>query len=158
MSWIIRDLWSSLEARRDDYAVLLDKDKIRAFGIISQIANEVGQRYKVLLQLNFPPGQSSLRLEGLGHRDLSLLVHRGREKFAPVSEAEIKIVFERLRPTTFERLKQAQEGFKVQLSNGRIDCLPGGVHIWCEITPKVLEVLDWLFANAYGLRPAQTIS
>ncbi len=153
MSWIVRDLWSSLESRQDEYAALLDNNKIRAFGIINRIAAEVGQRYGVLLQLNFPPGHDSPRVLGLGHRDLSMLVYRDREKFSPVSEAEVKRIFEPLNLLAFEPLKLDQEGFKVRLSNGRIDCLPGGVHIWCEITPEVLRALDWLFANAYGLKP-----
>jgi len=153
LSWIVRDLWSSLESRQDEYAALLDNNKIRAFGIINRIAAEVGQRYGVLLQLNFPPGHDSPRVLGLGHRDLSMLVYRDREKFSPVSEAEVKRIFEPLNLLAFEPLKLDQEGFKVRLSNGRIDCLPGGVHIWCEITPEVLRALDWLFANAYGLKP-----
>ena len=104
-------------------------------------------------QLNFPPGHDSPHVLGLGHRDLSMLVYRDREKFSPVSEAEVKRIFEPLNLLAFEPLKLDQEGFKVRLSNGRIDCLPGGVHIWCEITPEVLRALDWLFANAYGLKP-----
>ena len=154
MSWIVRDLWSSLGTRQDEYAALLDNDKIRAFGIINRIAAEVGQRYGVLLQLNFPPGHDSPHVLGLGHRDLSMLVYRDREKFIPVSEAEVKRAFEPLKPLAFEPLKVNQEGFKMRLSNGRIDCLPGGVHLWCEITPDVLRALDRLFANAYGLKPA----
>jgi hypothetical protein len=82
-----------------------------------------------------------------------MLVHRGKEKFDPVSEAEVKKVFDQLNPLGFEPLKRNDEGFKAQLSDGRIDCLPGGVHLWCEITPQVLKVLDWLCTNAYGLKP-----
>jgi len=132
---------------------LLDNDKLRAFGIINRIAYEVGQRFGIVLQLNFPPGRLGPGVLDLGHRDLSILVHRGQEKFDSVSEDEVKRVFERLTPLGFEPLKPNQDGFKVQFSDGRIDCLPGGVHLWCEITPEVLRVLDWLFTNAYGLKP-----
>jgi hypothetical protein len=95
-------------------------------------------------------------VQDLGHRDLSILVHRGQEKFDPVSEEDVKRVFEQLNPLSFEPLKRNQEGFKAQFSDGRIDCLPGGVHLWCEITPKVLHFLDWLFANAYDLKPPES--
>lgn len=132
---------------------MLDNDKLRAFGIINRIAYEVGQRFGIVLQLNFPPGRLGPGVLDLGHRDLSILVHRGQEKFDSVSEDEVKRVFERLTPLGFEPLKPNQDGFKVQFSDGRIDCLPGGVHLWCEITPEVLRVLDWLFTNAYGLKP-----
>jgi hypothetical protein len=131
---------------------LLENDKLRAFGIINRIASEVGQHYRIVLQLNFPPGHLGPRIQDLGHRDLSILVHRGQEKFDPVSEEEVKKTFVQLNPLSFEPLKRNQEGFKAQFSNGRIDCLPGGIHLWCEITPEVLQVLDWLFTNAYDLK------
>lgn len=83
-----------------------------------------------------------------------MLVYRDRKRFDPVSEADVKRAFERLNPLGFEPIRQGQEGFKARLSNGRIDCLPGGVHIWCELTEDVLQVLEWLFENAYGIKPS----
>lgn len=154
MSWIIRDLWSTLESRQNQYAALLATNKVRAFEVINGIAYEVGQRHRVLLQLNFPPGQKGLSLNTLGHRDLSLIIHHGREKFGGVSEAEVKKIFLPLEPRSFEPINRDQQGFKVQLSNGRIDCLPGAVHLWCEITPEILDVLDTLFRNVYELEPS----
>jgi hypothetical protein len=84
-----------------------------------------------------------------------MLVERGKEKFEPVSENEVKNVFEQLNPKSFEPLKRTQEGFKARLSDGTIDCLPGGIHLWCEVTPQILAILDWLFANAYGIEPSR---
>lgn len=154
MSWIIRDLWSTLESRQNQYATFLATSKVRAYEVINGIAYEVGQQHQVLLQLNFPPGQQDLSLNAIGHRDLSLIIHRGREKFGGVSEAEVKKIFLPLEPRSFEPMNRDQEGFRVRLSNGRIDCLPGAVHLWCEITPEILLVLDALFMKAYGLEPS----
>ena len=154
MSWIIRDLWSKLEAGQSDYSTLLDTDKLRAFEIINRIVHEVGQRYGVLLQLNFPPGQYGPSVQNLGHRDLSILAHRGRKNFEATSEREIEQVFMQLRPLGLDPLNPSQDGFRARLVGGRIDCLPSGVHLWCEISPKVLEVLDWLFKNEYCLKPS----
>ena len=154
MSWIIRDLWSTLESKQNQYAPLLDTNKVRAFEVINGIAREVGQRHRVLLQLNFPPGQQGPSLNALGHRDLSLIIHRGREEFEGVSETEVKKFFLPLEPLSFEPMQRDQQGFMVRLSNGRIDCLPGAVHLWSEITPEILDVLDALFRKAYGLGPS----
>ncbi len=151
MSWIIKDLWNSLELRQAEYAHLMkDDDKITAYEILNRIASDVGTKWGVFLQLNFPPDQTSFSLSGLGHRNLTILVFRDRKKFANVSESEVKRAFDRLNPIAIDNAGFGYEGFRVKLSNGRIDCLPGGVHLWCEITPKILEVLDWLFTNAYG--------
>ena len=153
MSWIVRDLWTSLEARESEYLEQLDRDRFQAYGIISRIASEVGDRWNIILQLNFPPGQHGPRLEGLGHRDLSMIVDRDQHKFNHVSEAEVKNAFRPLSPSGFDLLGDDYEGFKVSLSTGRIDCLPGAIHLWCEITPAVLQVLDWIFTNAYDRKP-----
>ncbi|OLE91384.1 MAG: hypothetical protein AUF79_04895 [Crenarchaeota archaeon 13_1_20CM_2_51_8] len=153
MSWIIKDLWNSLELRQAEYAHLMkDDDKITAYEILNRIASDVGTKWGVFLQLNFPPDQTSFSLSGLGHRNLTILVFRDRKKFTNVSESEVKRAFDRLNPIAIDNAGFGYEGFRVKLSNGRVDCLPGGVHLWCEITPDILRVLDWLFTNAYGLR------
>ncbi len=155
MSWVIKDLWKNLELRQSEYENLLsDDDRITAYKIINRIASEVGAKWGVFLQLNFPPGQSSISSSSLGHRNLTMLVFRDRKKFTDVSESEVRHAFDPLHPISIDSAGFGYEGFRVRLSNGRIDCLPGGLHLWCEVTPKVLEVLDWLFANAYGMKQA----
>jgi hypothetical protein len=155
LSWIVKDLWKSLELRQSDYANFMnDDDRITAYEIINRIASDVGTKWGVFLQLNFPPGQSSFSSSNLGHRNLTILVFRDRKKFANVSESEVRGAFDPLNPTGIDSAGFGYEGFRVRLSNGRIDCLPGGVHLWCEISPDVLRVLDWLSINAYGLKPA----
>jgi len=153
LSWIIKDLWKNLELRQSEYANFLnDDDKITAHQILNRIAFDVGTKWGVFLQLNFPPGQSRFSSSNLGHRNLMMLVFRDRKKFTDVSESEVKHAFDPLNPTAVDSAGFGYEGFRVRLSNGRIDCLPGGVHLWCEITPQILDVLDWLFTNAYGMK------
>ena len=151
MSWIVKDLWNILELRQSEYASFMnDDDRITAYEIINRIASDVGAKWGVFLQLNFPAGYAGS--SSLGHRDLTMLVFRDRKKFANVSESEVRRAFDRLNPTTIDNAGFGYEGFRIGLSNGRIDCLAGGVHLWCEITPQVLEILDWLFTNAYGMK------
>ncbi len=153
MSWIIKDLWRSLELRQSEYASFMnDDDRITTYEIVNRIASDVGTKWEVFLQLNFPPGQSSFSVSNLGHRNLTVLVFRDRKKFANVSESDIKRAFDPLNPIGIDSAGFGYEGLRVKLPNGRIDCLPGGVHLWCEITPEILGVLDWLFANAYGMK------
>lgn len=152
----MRDLWSTLDSRRAEYENLIDRDMMQAYEAINRIGSEVGSRWSVFLQLNFPPGRDPVGLSGLGHRDLTILVHRDRRKFENVSQAEVMQAFEQLKPLSFDEARFGYEGFRVKLSDGRIDCLPGGVHLWCEITPGVLQMLDWLFTKGYGLSPPQT--
>jgi len=153
LSWIIKDLWKNLELRQSEYANFMnDDDRVTAYEIINRIASDVGTIWGVFIQLNFPPGQSKFSSSGLGHRNLTMLVYRDRKKFTNISESEVKQAFDPLKPTAIDKAGFGYEGFRVQFPDGRIDCLPGGVHLWCEITPQVLGVLHWLFTNVYGMK------
>ncbi|HEY4822561.1 MAG TPA: hypothetical protein VIH83_02620, partial [Candidatus Bathyarchaeia archaeon] len=88
----------------------------------------------------------------LGHRNISILVYRDRDKFEGITEQELKEAFRSLNPASFDTAGFGYEGFRVRLPSGRIDCLPGGVHLWCDITPEVLGFLDWLFEHGYQLK------
>ncbi len=154
MSWIIRDLWQTLEKRRGEYEHFLEEEKLEGFWSINRIASEVGVKWGVFLQVNFPPSRSVRDLGMVGHRDLSILVHRERRSFQGINEGELKEAFRSLNPVSYDNAGFGYEGFRVKLASGRIDILPGGVHIWCEITPEVSRFLDWLFVHAYGLKPA----
>ena len=158
MSWIVRDLWSTLEARRSQYEDSLDKDRFNAFETVNKIASEVGQRWNVTLQLNFPPGRKGPTARGLGHRDLSLIVHRDWRKFEMVSEADVKNAFRCLHPIGFDTMSEGHDGLRIRLADGHIDCLPGAIHLWCDLTPDLLKVLDWLFENLFGLKPHQGLT
>jgi len=85
-----------------------------------------------------------------------MIVYRDRRRFDHRSEAEVKDAFQPLSPRGFESVKHDQEGFKVALADGRIDCLPGAMHLWCELAPNVLQVLDWVFTNVYDRRPIRS--
>jgi len=154
LSWIIKDLWKALEERQVEYEALLSHGKPLAFEAINKVAFEVGERHGVFLQINFPPGRSLTNTKDAGRRDLSLLVHRDRKKFQGPTEQEVKKAFQPLNPISFDSAGFGYEGFKVRLASGRIDCLPGGVHLWCEVTPEVLRFLDWLFEHAYQKKPS----
>lgn len=157
MSWIVTDLWQELEEHRAEYAPQPSSFTTKAFTVINEISARVGARWGLLVQVNFPAGAKNTR-QSLGHENLSLLVDPGRKKFLYSTEAEVKRHLELLGSSRLEPIAGGYEGFQARLDSGRIDCLPGGVHLWCIITPQVLDFLDWIFTNAYGFTaPARTM-
>ncbi len=126
---------------------------MQAFEIINRIASEVGNKHDVFLQVNFPAGGPLPRTGDVGRRDLSLLAYRDRKKFEGTTEQDLKEAFQPLSPISFESAGFGYEGFKVRIPTGRIDSLPGGVHLWCPITAEVLQFLDWLLEHAYQMKP-----
>ncbi len=126
---------------------------MQAFEIINRVASEVGAKHRVFLQVNFPAGGPLPKTGDIGRRDISLLVYRDRKQFQGLTEQDLKEAFQPLRPISFESAGFGYEGFRVRIPTGRIDCLPGGVHLWCRITNDVLQFLDWLFEHAYQMKP-----
>ena len=156
MSWIVTDLWQELEEHRAEYASQLSASSLKAFAVINEIAARVGARWGLIVQVNFPAGAKNAR-QSLGHENLSLLMEPGRKKFLYSTEAEVRRHLELLGSSRLDPIAGGYEGFQARLDSGRIDCLPGGVHLWCIITPQVLDFLDWIFTNAYGFTaPART--
>jgi hypothetical protein len=154
VSWIVKDLWDTLDKRRGEYESLWQDRSLRAFEMINWVASEVGERWGVLIQINFPPGQERPEAARIGRRNVSILVDKYRKRFETITEDDIKRAIQPLSPQTFDPARFGHEGFRANLPTGRIDCLPSGVHLWCNITPEVLEFLDWIFENGYGLKPA----
>ncbi len=153
MSWIVKDLWDTLDMRRGEYESLWRDRTLRAFEIINWIASEVSERWSVLIQINFPPGQERPEAARIGRRNVSILVDKNRKRFESITEEDVKRAIQPLSLQSFDAARFGHEGFRANLPTGRIDCLPSGVHLWCDITPAVLEFLDWIFVNGYGLRP-----
>ncbi len=152
MSWIINDLWKSLDSQEADYVDLLNQGKLEGFASINRIAANVGAKWGVIIQINFPPGRKIV-LGKVGRQDLSILVYRERRKFEGVTSEQLADAIRMLEPVAIEAVGFGHQGYKIKITNGRIDCLAGGVHLWCEITPQVSKFVDWLFPNAYGLKP-----
>jgi len=152
VSWIVKDLWDTLDKRRGEYESLWRDRTLRAFEIINWIASEVSERWGVLIQINFPPGQERPEATGIGHRNVSILVDKNRKKLETITQDDVKRAIQLLNPQSFDPARFGHEGFRANLSTGRIDCLPSGIHLWCDITPEVLEFLDWIFVNGYRLR------
>jgi hypothetical protein len=42
---------------------------------------------------------------------------------------------------------EGKEGVRVILKNGRIEILPGSVHIWCLIDTYIESYINWLLAE-----------
>jgi hypothetical protein len=157
VSWIVKDLWGTLDKRRGEYENLWQDRTLRAFEIINWVASEVGERWGVLIQINFPPGQEKPEAALIGRRNVSILVDKNRKKFEGVTEDEVNQAAQRLSPLSFDPARFGHEGFRAKLASGLLDCLPSGVHLWCSITPEVLGFLDWIFEKGYGLKPASHV-
>jgi hypothetical protein len=45
---------------------------------------------------------------------------------------------------------EGKEGIKVILEKGRMEILPGSIHLWCKVDDeKIKSYVDWLMQNVY---------
>jgi hypothetical protein len=44
---------------------------------------------------------------------------------------------------------EGKEGLKIFMKDGRIEILPGSVHMWCKISEDISRFMDWLLDAIY---------
>jgi hypothetical protein len=46
---------------------------------------------------------------------------------------------------------EGKEGVRVNLENGKMEILPGSIHLWCSVNNdvRIREFVDWLFERVY---------
>jgi len=42
---------------------------------------------------------------------------------------------------------EGKEGVKILSPQGRIEILPGSIHLWCRIDDNLVKFCDWLMQN-----------
>jgi len=108
-----------------------------------------GSRYKVNLNLHFPDPQKIYSTENYGMENLGLVVDKFRKRF-PIPRDIIKQkAVELLGNVTPQDayMYEGKEGLKILFPQGRIEILPGSIHLWCRVDDKLLKFCDWLMQN-----------
>ncbi|MDQ3808418.1 MAG: hypothetical protein M3298_09680 [Thermoproteota archaeon] len=147
------DLQLNIKYNHDTLAIALKRSPTIAYQKVNELAQFVGSRYNVDLQLHFPiPGRIS-DLDSYGTENISLVVDKFRRVF-PVSRQTVKQKAVELVGSD-AKVKDAytyegKEGAKVIItSKGSIEVLPGSIHFWCKIDMRVKLYGDWMIENVY---------
>jgi hypothetical protein len=151
---ILTELKVQLE-RNKDMIIDMNKDNpIRAFKQINQFAYSASVKHGIVLQLHFPDPKKIADANSYGNENLSIVVDPKRKRF-PIPRDSIK---EKAREflgeveTKDAYMYEGKEGVKIFLQKGRIDILPGSVHMWCQIDDNVRKFADWLMIYCYGVK------
>ncbi|MEM3083996.1 MAG: hypothetical protein QXN83_05530 [Nitrososphaerales archaeon] len=128
----------------------------RVFTQLNQIAYSISVKYGFMLQLHFPDARKITDVEMHGKENLSVIVDPKRKRF-PIPRDSIKDKAKEFLgyvETKDAYMYEGKEGLKVFLKNGRLDILPGSLHLWCPIDDDVRKFVDWLLIYCYGIKPA----
>jgi hypothetical protein len=154
LSALMDEFRSNVSQNRDALAAMAKKNPHMAYQKINELALFVGSRHKVNLQLHFPVPARIADVDGYGTENVGVVVDKYRRTF-PIPREQIKQkAVEMLGPGTKAQdayMYEGKEGVKVILpgDGGRLEILPGSIHLWCKINDGVRQYADWLMENVY---------
>ena len=124
----------------------LKKSPNQAYQLVNQLSEFTGSRYHVILTIHFPDSNKIYDLENYGTENLGLVVDKFRKTF-PIPRETIKQKAVEFLGDVIPQdayMYEGKEGLKILTSQGRIELLPGSIHLWCKIDEKLQKFCDWL--------------
>lgn len=151
---MLDELKAEFEKNKDAMIGMGKNHPQRLFTQINQMAYSVSSKRGVILQFHFLDPKTILDVDAYGSENLSIVADPNRKQF-PIPRDSIK---EKAREflgdveTKDAYMYEGKEGAKIFMKNGRIDILPGSLHLWCKIDDNVKRFADWLLVYCYGIK------
>jgi hypothetical protein len=151
-SSIIRDLKSNIDYNREALESLKNNPAI-AYQKVNEITNFVGSRYGLNLQIHFPDQRRLFEVDSYGTENLGIVFDKHKKRF-PIQREVIKEKAQDLiagSRADDAYMYEGKEGVRVSLADGRLEILPGSIHVWCNVEENsVIKYVDWLFEYVYN--------
>lgn len=150
-SVLMDDFRSNVAQNRDALAAIAKKNPHAAYQKVNELALFVGSRHGVNLQLHFPVPTKVADVDSYGTENVGIVVDKWRKTF-PMQRDQVKRKAEEMLPGAKAQdayMYEGKEGVKVVMEGGRIEVLPGSIHLWCKADEKVRQYADWLMENVY---------
>jgi hypothetical protein len=152
-SALVGELRSNMYNNRDALYIILKKSPTVAYQKINDLAGFTGSRYNLNLQLHFPDSKKIHDIDSYGTENLGIVIDKFRRTF-PIPREDIKRKAIEVIGNNVQAqdayMYEGKEGIKLVLENGRIEILPGSIHLWCNVEEKKIQSFcDWLLQNVY---------
>lgn len=145
------DLLYNLRYHKQELERDIKKNPNIAFQHINQISNFVGAKLNVSVQLHFPSSSKILDVDSYGTENIGIVLNKFKKSF-PIQRGIIKnAAKEMLGDVTTQDayMYEGKEGLKIIMKDGRIEILPGSVHLWCKVSEDISRFMDWLMDAIY---------
>lgn len=152
---MLNDLMAQLESKNESFRGIVAKNPQRVYADLNQIAYTVSSKYGVLLQFHFPDIRKINDVDSYGNENIGIVVDKHRKRF-PIPRDLIKGKAKEMLGEVDARdayMYEGKEGLKIFLKEGRMDILPGSIHLWCKIDASIKKFVDWLMLECYGIKP-----
>jgi hypothetical protein len=151
-SSLLRDLGSNIDYNRQALETSLKSNPAMAYQKINEIAQFVGSRYRLNLQLHFPDQTKIFEVDSYGTENIGIVFDKHRKRF-PIDRETIKSkAIEMVEPARADDayMYEGKEGVRVTVDSGRMEILPGSIHLWCNVkNDRIRAYVDWLFEKVY---------
>jgi hypothetical protein len=145
------ELLFNLKYHNKEIQESLKKNPNIAYQLVNQLVEFTGSRFNVTLNLHFPDPKKIYDVENYGTENLGLVVDKFRKSF-PIPRQLIKQkAIELLGDVTPQDayMYEGKEGLKILIGEGRIEILPGSMHLWCRIDENLKKFCDWLMQEVF---------
>jgi hypothetical protein len=118
-----------------------------------ELASFTGSRHHVTLQLHFPDPKKIKDIDSYGTENISVVIEKFRKKFTIPKENIVRKAIDFLGDNVQIQdayMYEGKEGLRIIRQNGRIEILPGSIHLWCKVDQNLKNYLDWLMQNMYN--------
>ena len=152
-SVLIEELRSNISINRDNLHRILRRSPNLAYQKLNELALFTGSRYNLNLQLHFPDPKKISDIDSYGTENIGIVVDKFRRSFSIPREEIKRMAIEFIGDNVQANdayMYEGKEGVKVLLENGRMEILPGSIHLWCKVdNTKIINYVDWLSQNVY---------
>jgi len=145
------DLLFNIKFHNEQIKKSLKKNPNLAYQLVNQLSEFTGSRYHVILNLHFPDSKKIYDVENYGTENLSMVVDKFRKTF-PIRRDIIKqkaVEFLGDVNPQDAYMYEGKEGLKILTSEGRIELLPGSIHLWCKVDENKKKFCDWLMQEVF---------
>lgn len=146
-----KDLMINLKVNEESLKTLLRRSPNLAYAKINELTRFIGSRYHVDLRLQFPEQSKLFNVESYGTENIGLIINKFRKTF-PIPRDQVKLHATKVLGNVQVQdayMYEGKEGVRVIAQNGRMEVLPGSVHLWCKIDEPVKSYVDWLMDMVY---------
>jgi hypothetical protein len=151
---LLGELHMELTNKKESLRNTVGRNPQQAYKELNQIASMISAKYNVLLQFHFPDAKKINDVDSYGKENIGIVVDKYRKRF-PIRRDVIKEKAKEMIgkvETKDAYMYEGKEGLKMFLKDGRMDILPGSVHLWCRIDDDIRKFVDWFMLQCYGIQ------
>jgi hypothetical protein len=148
-SKIIEDLKMNFNTNRNFFVKYSKSNPNMIYSKINDIAQFVGSRYGIDLKLHFPDPSKIYVLDSYGSENIGIVVDRFKKNFSISRELIKSKAIETIPGASVSDayMYEGKEGVRILFNKGRLELLPGSIHIWSQIDKDVENYVNWILTN-----------